>query len=74
MTDKEIVKQLIEKVAKQPDINDDVAKKFNDLQWFMSVLVIALLIGFAGTFVAAAYMLYDGWTNKATTYQELVEK
>lgn len=44
------------------------------LYYIMLALVIALLVGFASTFVAAAYMLYDGFTNKAESYQSLVEK
>lgn len=37
-------------------------------------LVIILFIGFATTFLAAGTLLWQAWTQKAATYQDLVNQ
>src|SRR5262245_42836527 len=49
----------------------ELSEKLANINWVLTVLVIALFIGFAGTFVATAGILIDSWNNKASSYREL---
>ncbi len=48
--------------------------RVEQINTLMIGVVIVLLVGFAGTFVAAATMLVDSFNNKQATYQDLRDK
>lgn len=48
--------------------------KFADMNSLFMILVIALFIGFASTFIAAAGMLVEAWNGKQASYERVMER
>ena len=51
-----------------------VPEKLDNLSNLMNAIVVVLLIGFAGMFVATIAIFVDAFRSKQTTYQSLVDK
>lgn len=57
-----------------PSAGQTSGSDVDHIKWLMNAIVIVLFVGFAQMFVATANLLWQAWTEKATTYQNLIDK